>query len=226
VSTPERPLRVILADDHPVFRHGLSDLLGAEEDIEIAAQAGTGDEVVAQALEHLPDVVLMDLRMPGLNGIEATRAIATSAPSVRILVLTMHDDDESVFSAVRSGASGYLLKGARRDEILRAVRAVAAGEAIFGPALARRLLDWFGGRGSEPPTPFPELTEREREILEHVASGAANPEIARRLFLAPKTVRNNVSNIFTKLQVTDRAHAIVKARDAGMGGARPQRTEP
>jgi DNA-binding NarL/FixJ family response regulator len=212
-------LRLILADDHPVFRHGLGDLLSAEPDIEIAAQAGTGDEVVAQALELLPDVVVMDLRMPGLNGIEATRAIATSAPSVRILVLSMHDDDESVFSAIRAGASGYLLKGAHREEIVRAVRGVAAGEAIFGPALARRLLDWFAGRGAEAPVPFPDLTVREREILEHVAAGEANPEIGRRLSLAPKTVRNNVSNILTKLQVTDRAHAIVKARDAGMGGA-------
>jgi DNA-binding NarL/FixJ family response regulator len=225
VSTPERMVRVVLADDHPVFRHGLGDLLAAEADIEIVGEAGTGDEVVAQALEHLPDVVMMDLRMPGLNGIEATRAIATSAPSVRVLVVTMHDDDESVFAAIRAGASGYLLKGAHRDEIVRAVRAVAAGEAIFGPALARRLLDWFGGRGSAPPAPFPDLTEREREILEFVASGAANPEIARHLSLAPKTVRNNVSNILTKLQVTDRAHAIVKARDAGMGKAanRPER---
>lgn len=214
----ERPrLRLILADDHPVFRHGLRMLLNGEPDLEVVAEAGDGDEVVARALDLLPDVVVMDLRMPGRNGIDATREIVAMAPSVRVLVLTMHEDDESVFAALRAGASGYLLKGARPAQVRRAVQAVAAGEAIFGPALAGRLLDWFAAAPSGPPVPFPDLTAREREILELVAAGVGNAEIARRLDIAPKTARNNVSNILTKLHVGDRAQAIVKARDAGMG---------
>jgi DNA-binding NarL/FixJ family response regulator len=167
----------------------------------------------------------MDLNMPGLDGVEATRVIVGSGPHIAVLVLTMYDDDDSVFDAVRAGARGYLLKGARRDELIRAIRAVDSGEAIFGPAVARRLMAYF-----ERPAPsaereaFPELTEREREILEYVARGMSNAEITARLVLSPKTVRNHVSNVFSKLQVRDRAEAIVRAREAGMGGEGARRT--
>jgi DNA-binding NarL/FixJ family response regulator len=218
MTEPARILRLLLADDHPMFRHGLRALLDGEDDIEVVGEADRGDEAVAAALDLLPDVVVMDLRMPGRNGVEATREVVGAAPNVRVLVLTMHEDDESVFAALRAGASGYLLKGARPHEVLRAVHAVADGEAIFGPSLAGRLLDWFSGPNGAPPVPFPDLTAREREVLELVAAGVGNAEIARRLGIAAKTARNNVSNILTKLQVSDRAQAIVKAREAGMGG--------
>jgi DNA-binding NarL/FixJ family response regulator len=208
-------LRILLADDHPVFRDGLRALLAAAPDVEVVAEAATGVEAVASTLELQPDVIVMDLHMPTLNGIEATRQIVTTSPHIAVLVLTMLEDDESVFAAMRAGARGYLLKGSGQDEILRGIRAVASGDAIFGPAIAERVLDYFSA--PRPPEPFPELTTRERELLELIAQGQNNQEIARRFVLSPKTVRNHVSNIFTKLQVADRAQAIVRAREAGLG---------
>ena len=213
-------IRVLIADDHPFFRDGLSVLLEATPDTELVGEATDGTQAVALAAELRPDVILMDLRMPGLGGIEATRKILERTPETGILVVTMVEDDDSVFAAMRAGARGYLLKGADKEEMLLAIRAVARGEAVFGPGIARRLIQYF----SSPPQParaprsiFPELTDREREILDLVAAGRNNQEIAGELFLSLKTVRNYVSNIFTKLQVADRAQAIVRAREAGLG---------
>jgi DNA-binding NarL/FixJ family response regulator len=210
------PIGVLVADDHPLFRDGLRGLLTSAEDLELVGEAETGDEAVELALAHQPDVIVMDVQMPGMNGIEATRRITAASPHVGVLVLTMFEDDDSVFAAMRAGALGYLLKGSAQDEILRAIRSVASGEAIFGPSIARRLIAFFSS-ADRPPEVFPELTDREREILEHVARGRSNLEIARALFLSQKTVRNHVSNIFTKLHVADRAQAIVRAREAGLG---------
>jgi len=212
----DEPLRVILADDHPMFREGLVAVLTSSSGIEVIAEAGTGEEAAELALGRQPDVVVMDVNMPGLNGIEATRRIVAESPHIGVLVLTMFDEDESVFQAMRAGARGYLLKGAERDDILHAVRAVGSGNAIFGPALARRLIGYFGS-GRAGAVPFADLTEREREVLELLARGRANAEIGRHLAISAKTVRNHVSNIFAKLQVTDRAQAIIRAREAGLG---------
>jgi DNA-binding NarL/FixJ family response regulator len=211
-------IRTLIVDDHPMFREGLRVFLDAVEDIEVVGEAGTGEEAVKVAGDLQPDVVLMDLNLPGLNGIEATRRIVGESPHIGVLALTMFDEDESVFQVMRAGARGYLLQGADQDEILRAVRAVADGGAIFGPTLARRLMGYFSAvRQQSGALPFANLTEREREVLEMVAAGKSNAEIARGLFVSPKTVRNHVSNIFSKLQVTDRAQAIVRAREAGLG---------
>jgi len=211
-------LRVLIADDHPMFRHGMMALLEATPDFVVAGEAATGDEAVQLATTVEPDVILMDLRMPGLNGIEATRRIMHTNPHVRILIVTMSEDDASVFAAMRAGARGYLLKDAHKTEMLRAIRAVASGEAIFSPAIAVRLMDFFAEpRPQAPPLAFPELTERERDVLDLIAQGYNNPEIATRLVLSPNTVRNYVSNIFSKLQVVDRAQAIIRAREAGLG---------
>jgi len=212
------PISVVVADDHPVFRHGMRALLDAVADVELIGEAADGDEAVAAALALEPDVVLMDLRMPGLNGIDATRKILAAAPDAGILVLTMFEDDDSVFAAMRAGARGYLLKGSEQDEVMRAIRAIASGEAIFGPAIARRLIGYFSSANAEA---FPELTAREREVLELMAQGRNNQVIAGELTLSLKTVRNHVSNVFNKLHVTDRAGAIVKAREAGMGRSQP-----
>ena len=210
-------IRVLVADDHPAFRAGLRLMLTTADDIDVAGEAEDGNQVVALAAELQPDVVVMDLRMPGLDGIEATRRLLGSQPELGVVVLTMFEDDESVFAAMRAGARGYLLKGAEQDEILRGIRAIAAGEAIFGPSIARRVVEHFAqGVGSTKAT-FPSLTDREREVLELIAAGRGNAAIAHDLCLTLKTVRNHVSNIFTKLQVSDRAAAIVKARDAGFG---------
>lgn len=215
------PLRLLLADDHAAFRDGLRALLATIGDIEVVGEAATGDEAVSRAAALQPDVVLMDLNMPGLDGIEATRRLVGTSPHIAVLVLTMYEDDESVFLALRAGARGYLLKGADRAEIVRAVRAVAAGDAIFGAAVARRVMAYLSSpRPAVAAQAFPELTAREREILELVARGLNNQAITQRLVLSPKTVRNHVSNIFSKLQVADRAEAIVRAREAGMGGER------
>ena len=211
-------LRVVLADDHPVFRDGLRTLLAPVPDLELVAEATTGLEAVARAVELQPDVVVMDLQMPELGGIEATERIVMQSPHIGVLVLTMFEDDDSVFAAMRAGARGYLLKGAAGGDIVRAIRSVGGGEAIFGPAVARRVIDFFATVSpSTHPLVFPELTDREREVLEFVAQGRSNAEITQRLVLSPKTVRNHVSNIFTKLRVADRAQAIVRAREAGLG---------
>lgn len=215
--TDERT-RVILADDHPVFRDGLSGTLGAEPDLEVVGVCADGTEAVATATEAQPDVVVMDLNMPRLSGIEATRSIVATSPHIAVLVLTMVEDDDSVFAAVRAGARGYLLKGSSPEDIVRAVRSVARGEAVFGPGVAERMLGYFAQAGSRPRSSvLPELTDREREILELIAGGVRNADIARRLFISPKTVRNHISNIFSKLQVADRADAIARARAAGLG---------
>ena len=213
-----RPIRVLIADDHTLFRDGLRALLGSIPDVEVAGEAATGDEAIARAAEVRPDVVLMDIQMPGLNGIEATRRVLAANPATGVLMLTMFEDDDSVFAAMRTGARGYILKGADQAEMLRAIRAVASGEALFGPAIAARLIAFFaGGAQPAPPVPFPDLTDREREVLALIAAGRSNAEIADGLFLSPKTVRNHISNIFGKLQVADRAQAIVRARSAGLG---------
>jgi DNA-binding NarL/FixJ family response regulator len=214
-------IRILVADDHGGFRSGLAALLATQAAVTLVGEAATGDEAVSRALELQPDVVLMDLDMPGLDGIAATRRIVDTSPHIAVLVLTMADDDAAVFDAIRAGARGYLLKGADRVELGRAIEAVASGEAIFGPDVARRLMAFFAGSPGQP-APFPELTEREREILELVARGLSNQQIVDRLVVSPKTVRNHISNIFSKLQVRDRAEAIVRAREAGLGGERPR----
>ena len=212
------PLRVLIADDHPLFRHGIAALLQALPEFEVVGEATSGEEVVALAEQLQPDVILMDIHMPGLNGIAATRLILHTSPHIRILMVTMSEDDASVFTAMRAGARGYVLKDAQKDDMLRAIRAVGRGEAIFSPAVATRLIDFFAApRPAVPPQAFPDLTDRERAILNLIAQGHNNPEIAARLVLSPSTVRNYVSNIFGKLQVADRAQAIVRAREAGLG---------
>jgi DNA-binding NarL/FixJ family response regulator len=216
----DEPIRVLIADDHTSFRSGLVALLRTQHGLFVAGEAATGDEAVEQALELQPDVVVMDLNMPGLDGISATRAIVDTSPHIAVLVLTMADDDVALFDAIRAGARGYLLKGADRGELARAIRAVASGEAIFGPDVARRLMTFFADT-RRTTAAFPELSDREREVLELVARGLSNQAIVDRLGISPKTVRNHVSNIFSKLRVRDRAEAIVRAREAGMGGERP-----
>ena len=211
--------RILIADDHPHFREGLSALLLSAPDLEVVGEAADGEETISLAAELQPDVILMDLDMPGVGGIEATRRILNTSPHISVLVISMHEDDDLVFAALQAGARGYLLKGAPKAEILRAIRAVVSGEAIFGPTIAKRLMNYFASPrpSAAPPEAFPELTEREREILALIAEHQTNPEIARRLHLSQKTVRNHVSNIFTKLQVSDRAQAIIRAREAGLG---------
>lgn len=211
-------IRVLVADDHPVVRSGLVGVLSSLEGFEVVAVASDGHRAVREALLHRPDVALMDLRMPGTDGFTAIRELARVAPSVRVCVLTMYDDDDSLFAAMRAGAHGYLLKGAEQEEIARAVRAIAAGEAIFGPGIAVRVLHQLTSPpASSPRTAFPELTGRELEILDLLASATPTAVIARRLDVTPKTVSNHVSNILTKLQVTDRTQAAIRAREAGLG---------
>lgn len=215
----ENPIRVLIADDHPVFRFGLRALLAAEDDTEVIGEATTGLEAVGLAADLKPDIILMDLNMPDLNGLEATRQIIKANPDTGILVITMFDDD-TVIATMRAGARGYILKGAEGAETLRAIRAVANGEAIFSPKIAERMMSFMthpSNQGSDDP--FPELTTREHEVLELIAAGLTNTAIAERLVVSPKTVRNHVSNIFGKMQVTDRSQAIVRAREAGFGKA-------
>ena len=212
------PLRILVADDHPLFRSGLRALLGAVSGTIVVGEATTGEEAVVLAAELQPDLIVMDLHMPGVSGIEATRRVLDRSPDVGVLVVTMFEDDHSVFAAMRAGAKGYMLKDADEEDILHAIRAVGKGEAIFSPAVARRVMDFFtGARRTVPVRAFPELTDREREVLDLIAQGLRNPEIAAHLYLSPKTVRNHISNIFAKLQVADRAQAIVRAREAGLG---------
>ena len=214
-------IRVLVADDHPVFRRGMRAILGAESGTELVGEATDGEEAAALALELRPDVVLMDLNMPNVNGIEATRRILEANPETAVLMLTMFEDDKSIFAAMRAGANGYVLKGADGAETLRAIQAAAGGEAIFSPTITRRLTEYFAapGQGAKaaPDHAFPDLTEREHEVLSLVAEGYTNNAIASRLYLSPKTVRNYVSSIFTKLGVADRSQAIVRAREAGLG---------
>jgi DNA-binding NarL/FixJ family response regulator len=209
--------RVLIADDHPLVLSGLRALLETLDGIEVVGQAADGREAVRLATSLRPDVVVMDLQMPGMEGVEATREIVERLPDTAVLVLTMHDDDVSVFAAIRAGARGYLLKGAAQEDVARAIAAVSRGEAIFGPALAGRLIRFFSAEPVSSSLPFPQLTEREREILDLMAGGLTNTEIADRLFLSSKTVSNNVTVIFDKLQVAGRSKAIVQARVAGLG---------
>jgi DNA-binding NarL/FixJ family response regulator len=218
-------IRILIADDHPVFRFGLRALLNAMPDTEVVGEVTGGEEVVALATSLRPDVILMDINMPGLNGIEATRRIRDAGLGTRVLMVTMLEDD-SVFLAMRAGAHGYVIKGAEPAEVLRAIRSVAGGEAIFSPGIAERLMRYFAtlppGDPSRPApraeTPvFPDLTDREREVLALIAQGLTNSAIAERLVLSPKTVRNYITEIFSKLQVADRAQVIVRARNAGLG---------
>jgi DNA-binding NarL/FixJ family response regulator len=214
----KEPLHILIADDHPLFRSGMRALLGADPETEVVGEAATGEEAIALASSLQPDVILMDLQMPGVSGIEATRRILHTSPHIRILVVTMYEDDHSVFTAMRAGARGYLLKGASPDEVLRAITAVGGGEAIFSPSIATRLIDFFASlQPTALPQALPELTDREREILTLIAHGQSNSAIARQLSLSTKTVSNYVSNIFSKLQVADRAQAMLRARQAGLG---------
>lgn len=206
----------MVVDDHPLFRFGLCAALAQRDDIEVVGEAAGGHAAIDIAGATQPDVVVMDLHLPDLGGVEATRAITSTNPQVGVLVLTMFDDSESVFNAMRAGARGYLLKGAEPDELVRAVQAVARGEAIFGQSIAAQVLRYFNGLDASAVS-FPELTAREREVLELIAAGRNNSEIAHVLSLSGKTVRNHVSIIFGKLQVADRAQAIVRAREAGLG---------
>jgi DNA-binding NarL/FixJ family response regulator len=211
----------VVADDHALFRYGLKAMLANAEGFEVVGEAATGEEVVQKVAEMRPDIILMDIQMPGINGIEATRRVLERDPSIGVVVVTMFEDDDSVFAAMRAGARGYVLKGADAEEVLKVVAAVAGGEAHFGPEIARRLMGFFSApKPAAPSEAFPELTAREAEVLDLIAQGLNNQDIARRLYLSPKTVRNHISNIFLKLHVADRAQAIVRAREAGLGGDR------
>jgi DNA-binding NarL/FixJ family response regulator len=214
-------IRVLVVDDHTLFRDGLSAILKNVPDIEVVGEAGTGREAVAQAESLAPDVILMDINMPDLNGIEATQRVLALKPDTGIIMLTMLEDNDSLFAAMCAGARGYILKGADKAEVLKTIRAVAGGEALFGAAIASRLTRFFQNRGladqAEPQPPFSDLTEREQEVLGLIAQGENNQEIAQQLHISAKTVSNHISNIFNKLHVADRAQAIVKARQAGLG---------
>jgi DNA-binding NarL/FixJ family response regulator len=212
------PMTVLIADDHQFFRDGVRALLDAQPDMECVGEAATGDEVIRLSAEVQPDVVLMDVQMPGMSGVEATRQIVSSSPQIRVLVVTMFEDDHLVFAAMRAVARGYLLKGTRHEDMVRAIRAVGSGDAIFSPAIAAKLVDYFAALQPRQSTQvFPDLSSREREILALLAQGYKNAEIADRLVISSKTVRNYVSNIISKLQVADRAQAILRAKDAGFG---------
>lgn len=218
-------IHILIADDHTLFRDGLRALFESLSDTEVVGEAQTAAQAVMQAKKLQPDIVLMDIQMPPgddigaergpENGIEATRQIVSASPHIGVIMVTMFEDDDSVFSAMRAGARGYVLKGADQDEMLRVIRAVSQGEALFGAPIARRLMNYFAA--PQLPHVFPELTDREREVLDLIAQGHNNAEIARELVISAKTVRNHASNIFSKLQVADRAEAIIRARDAGMG---------
>jgi len=213
------PIRVVVADDHPVFRSGLRTLVQESPLLEYVGEAADGQQAIAVCEQQQPDVIFMDIRMPGVSGIDATRQIVTARPDTGVLMLTMLEDDTSVFAAMRAGARGYILKGADPDQIIRAVTAVAAGEVIFGAALAARMATFFRSGSRNPVAAFPGLSTREHDILNLIAAGRSNTAIAEQLVLSEKTVRNNVSNILAKLQVADRSAAIVRARDAGLGSA-------
>ena len=220
----QKPIRVLLADDHHLFREGMRALLATASDLEVVGEAGDGNEVVAKAAEVRPDVILMDLQLPGLNGVEATRRILASQPKVNVLVLTMFEDTDTVLAAMRAGARGYLLKDTHEEALLRSVRAVANGEALFGPAVAERLMRYLAeATPSAERAAFPELTDREREVLWLLAQGLSNQEVADRMGISLKTARNHVSNILARLQVADRTEAVARARAAGLGSERKSR---
>jgi DNA-binding NarL/FixJ family response regulator len=215
----DQPIRVVIADDHPVFRSGLRTLVEEAPSLDYAGDAADGQQAIDICASTRPDIVLMDIRMPGVSGIDATRQIISDRPETGVLMLTMLEDDTTVFAAMRAGARGYILKGADPDQIIRAITAVAAGEVIFGAALAARMAAFFRGGARRVQPAFAELSSREHDVLDLIAAGASNSEIAQRLGLTEKTVRNNVSAVFAKLQVADRPTAIVRARNAGLGGA-------
>jgi len=215
----EQVVRILVVDDHKLFREGLIALLNGTNETAVVGEAGSGTEAIAQAQALAPDVVLMDIQMPDMNGIKATRRILDDQPGTGVIMLTMLEDDDSLFAAMRAGARGYILKGADKAEVLQTIRAVAEGQALFGPAIASRLTTFFQ-KGSQKETaivPFPELTDREREVLSLIAQGLSNNDIAARLHISNKTVSNHISSIFNKLQVADRSQAIVKARESGLG---------
>ncbi|MEN3538711.1 response regulator transcription factor [Microbispora sp. ZYX-F-249] len=216
--TAKRPVRVLVVDDHPVFREGFAALLSSIDEVEVAGTAATGVEALRQAAERDPDVVVMDVQMPDMDGIEATRRILEKHPEIGIVVLTMSEEDGTIFDALRAGARGYLLKGAEPDEVVRAITTVAGGGVVFGAVLASRIAGFLAPRPQAGAvSPFPALTAREHEVLDLVAAGLSNGQIAARLFLSQKTVRNHVHAVLTKLQAADRAEAIIRARDAGLG---------
>jgi DNA-binding NarL/FixJ family response regulator len=210
---------VLIADDHTIFRDGLTALLKTSSDIEVVGEAGTGKEAIEKAGSLSPDLILMDVVMPDLNGVVATKRILSQNPSIGVIMLTMLEDDETVFAAMCAGARGYILKGSGKTEVLHTIQVVASGAAMFGPAIAGRLAHFFRVGSVTGGEPFPELTHREREVLDLIASGESNQAIAGQLHISPRTVGNHISNIFNKLQISDRAHAIVKAREAGLGRA-------
>ena len=216
-ATDAERIRVLIADDHPVYRDGLRLLVSGAPDLELVGEVETGTDAVAAAAAEHPRIILMDIRMPEMSGIEATRLIVAADPSVAVLVLTMSEDDSSLVAAMRAGARGYIPKDADAEELLHAIRAAAVGEAIFGASIASRIVSYFDG-DARSSVAFPDLTERELEILELIAEGRSNADIGQRLGIAPKTVRNHVANIMNKLEVADRSQAIVRAREAGLGG--------
>jgi DNA-binding NarL/FixJ family response regulator len=215
-AAPSERIRVLIADDHPVYRDGLRLLVDRAADLELIGEVETGTEAVAMAAVERPRIVLMDIRMPEMSGIEATRRIVEADPNVAVLVLTMSEDDNSLVAAMRAGARGYIPKDADAEELLRAIRAAAVGEAIFGASIATRLVSYFDD-DARASAAFPDLTERELDILELIAQGRSNAEIGQRLGIASKTVRNHVANVLNKLEVADRSQAIVRAREAGLG---------
>ena len=218
-SAQEQPTtRILVADDHALFRHGLKAMFASVPHYEVVGEAATGEEALEKIPKTQPHIVLMDIQMPLMNGIEATRRIVEAYPRTGVVMLTMFGDEDSVFAAMRAGARGYVLKGADEEEVLKVVEAVQRGEAHFGPEIAKRLMSFFSApKGAPSSEAFPKLTSREVEVLDLIARGHSNTEIATQLYVSPKTVRNHISNIFTKLQVTDRAQAIVRAREAGFG---------
>lgn len=218
----KHPIRILVIDDHKLFREGLAALLNAATETAVVGEAATGAEAIAQAAAVTPDVILMDIQMPDMNGIEATRRILANQPDTRVIMLTMLEDDDSLFAAMSAGARGYILKGADKAEVLQTVTAVAEGQALFGTAVAQRLLRFFQANKpltseSTPTETFPDLTDREREVLTLIAQGKNNSDIAKTLVISPKTVRNHITSIFSKLQVADRSEAIIRAREAGIG---------